>query len=317
MGLQRPALFLWIFSVRSDISIDVLGLGCLAVDEILLSPIWPEPDTKTRLLARDRQGGGLTGNAMVAAARFGAKVSYGGSLGVDDDSRFLRDLYLKEGINLTHCRTDPQFRPIRSTIVIDQSQNTRTIWFDLPGHLGAREDWPPAELITQSKVLFVDHYGMEGMIRAAKIARASGVEVVADFERDEHPRFEEILPLVDHLILSSKFATKRTGLQNPRDAVEALAKIGAKVTIVTNGELGAWVVGEGSCFSIPAYPVTVVDSTGCGDAFHGVYAACLAKGLGLFDRLKFATAAAALKAKHLGAQRGLPTRQEVETFLDF
>ncbi|MCY2943187.1 MAG: PfkB family carbohydrate kinase [Planctomycetota bacterium] len=234
--------------MRSDISIDVLGLGCLAVDEILLSPIWPEPDTKTRLLARDRQGGGLTGNAMVAAARFGAKVSYGGSLGVDDDSRFLRDLYLKEGINLTHCRTDPQFRPIRSTIVIDQSQNTRTIWFDLPGHLGAREDWPPAELITQSKVLFVDHYGMEGMIRAAKIARASGVEVVADFERDEHPRFEEILPLVDHLILSSKFATKRTGLQNPRDAVEALAKIGAKVTIVTNGELGAWVVGKGIVF---------------------------------------------------------------------
>lgn len=299
----------------ASIAIDVLGLGCLAVDELLLSPIWPETDTKTRLLARDRQGGGLTGNAMVAAARFGAKVAYGGSLGVDEDSQFLRNLYHEEGINLSHCRVDPQFRPIRSTIVIDQSQNTRTIWFDLPGYLGARENWPPAEVITHSKVLFVDHYGIEGMIRAAKIARSAGVEVVADFERDEHPRFEELLPLVDHLILSSKFATKRTGMQNPRDAVEVLAKNGAKVTIVTNGERGAWVFADGGCFSIPAYPVSVVDSTGCGDAFHGIYAACLSAGMDLRDRLKFATAGAALKAKHLGAQKGLPTRKEVEDFL--
>ncbi len=111
----------------SEHCIDVLCLGCLTVDDLLLSPFWPETDTKTRLLARDRQGGGLTGNAMVAASRFGAKVAYGGSLGFDEDSQFLRDLYLKEGINLTTCRSDPQYRPIRSTIVIDQAQNTRTI----------------------------------------------------------------------------------------------------------------------------------------------------------------------------------------------
>lgn len=296
-------------------SLDILALGCLAVDELLLSPIWPEPDTKTRLLARDRQGGGLTGNAMVAASRFGAKVAYGGSLGTDSDSQFLRELYLREGICLDYCRTNPAFSPIRSTIVIDQSKNTRTIWFDLPGQLGALVTWPPEEVIASSKVLFVDHYGIEGMIRAAKIARTVGVEVVADLERDEHPRFAEILPLVDHLILSRKFATKRTGKHSAREAVEELARIGAKVAIVTDGEAGAWVVAEGNCFHFPAFPVQVVDSTGCGDAFHGVYAACLATGMTLMDRLKHASAAAALKALHLGAQRGLPTRPEIEAFL--
>lgn len=155
------------------------------------------------------------------------------------------------------------------------------------------------------------------MIRAARIARAAGLEVVADFERDEHSQFGELLLNVDHLIVSSTFAKKRTGLQTPREAAEVLAKTGAKVIIVTNGELDAWVVAEGSCFPFPAYPVNVVDSTGCGDAFHGVYAACLSSGMGLGDRLKFSAAAASLKARHLGAQRGLPTRKEVEEFLGY
>lgn len=304
-----------ISSQSPQLPLDILALGCIAVDELLLSPIWPEPDTKTRLLARDRQGGGLTGNAMVGASRFGARVAYGGSLGTDSDSKFLRDLYLCEGISLDYCRIDPAFSPIRSTIVIDQSKNTRTIWFDLPGQLGALENWPPEEVISTSKVLFVDHYGIEGMIRAARIARAAGVEVVADLERDEHPRFAEILHLVDHLILSRKFATKRTGKQSAREAVEELAHFGAKVAIVTDGEAGAWVVAEGNSFHFPAYSVQVVDSTGCGDAFHGVYAACLAAGMPLIERLKYSSAAAALKALHLGAQRGLPNRLEIETFL--
>ncbi len=303
------------FSISDQATLDILALGCLAVDDLLLSPIWPEPDTKTRLIKRDRQGGGLTGNAMVAASRFGARVGYGGSLGVDSDSQFLRELYLGEGISLEHCRSDPSFIPIRSTIVIDKSKNTRTIWFDLPGKLGALETWPPEEAIRSSKVLFVDHYGIEGMIRAAKIARSAGVEVVADLERDEHPRFHELLPLVDHLILSRKFATKQTGKQTAREAVEVLAGIGAKVTIVTDGEEGAWIVAGGNCFPFPAFPVQVVDSTGCGDAFHGVYAACLAAGMPLVDRLKYASASAALKALHIGAQKGLPTRGEIDSFL--
>lgn len=310
-----PHLIFPFFPTMNPTRIDVLGLGCLAIDELLVCPRLPEPDTKIRLLQRDRQGGGLTGNALVAAARFGAKTAYAGSLGPDEDSTFLRNLFDKEGIDLAHCRLDPQFRPIRSTIVIDQSQHTRTIYFDLPGHLGAREDWPPQEVIQSARVLFVDHYGIEGMIRAAKVARAAGIPVVADFERDEHPRFAEILPWVDHLILSRKFALKRSGATDPREAVIRLSQYHSGTTIVTDGEQGCWVSHQGHCFLWPAYTVEVVDSTGCGDAFHGVYAAALAMGHDLEARLRLASAAAAIKAGHLGAQRGLPTASEIEGFL--
>jgi sulfofructose kinase len=59
----------------------------------------------------------------------------------------------------------------------------------------------------------------------------------------------------------------------------------------------------------------VVDTTGCGDVFHGAYAAALARGLDLAGRVRFASAAAALKAMRAGAQAGIPTRAAVEEFI--
>ncbi len=66
---------------------------------------------------------------------------------------------------------------------------------------------------------------------------------------------------------------------------------------------------------LPAFPVEVVDTTGCGDVFHGAYAAGLAEGMNLPDRVRLAAAAAALKATQSGGQTGIPTRDAVDTFL--
>ncbi len=58
-----------------------------------------------------------------------------------------------------------------------------------------------------------------------------------------------------------------------------------------------------------------MDTTGCGDVFHGAYAAGLARGLDLAERVRLASAAAAIKATRPGGQKGIPTRDEVEAFL--
>jgi sugar/nucleoside kinase (ribokinase family) len=85
---------------------------------------------------------------------------------------------------------------------------------------------------------------------------------------------------------------------------------------VTDGERGCWFAEAGGVAAhVPAYRVLVVDTTGCGDVFHGVYAAALARGAAIREALEAATAAAALKAGQLGAQAGIPTRAAVERFM--
>jgi len=50
---------------------DVLGLGCAAVDDLLYVPSFPGADAKVRVTRSVRRCGGLTGAALVTAARLG------------------------------------------------------------------------------------------------------------------------------------------------------------------------------------------------------------------------------------------------------
>jgi sulfofructose kinase len=64
-----------------------------------------------------------------------------------------------------------------------------------------------------------------------------------------------------------------------------------------------------------AFPVNVVDTTGAGDVFHGAFCYGLVAGLPLETDLALASAAAAMKCRHIGGRAGIPGRAEVVAFL--
>jgi sugar/nucleoside kinase (ribokinase family) len=294
---------------------DVLGLGCVAIDDLLYVASYPPADAKEPVRRRDRQCGGLTATALVAAARLGSACAYAGTLGNDEESAFVLNRLTAEGIDAAHVRHRPGTRPIHATVIVDETNGTRTIFYDLAGAVGAEPDWPSEEVLRSARVLFVDHFGTEGMIRAARIARAAGNPVVADFESDQGPGFADLLALVDHLIVSAEFASTLAGTCDPAKAVDCLWQEGRAAVVVTRGADGCWFCSPDVSGHLPALAVGTVDTTGCGDVFHGAYASALARGLPLGERLRFAAAAAALKAARGGGHAGIPTRPQVESFL--
>lgn len=297
---------------------DVLGLGAVAVDDLLYVDEYPAAESKVRVLRRERQCGGLTGTALVAAARLGSRCAYAGVLGDDELSRFVVESLSREGIDLDYRVERTDARPAHSTIIVDQRHKTRTVFSSLDAALGADPARPDAELIRTAGVLLVDHHGLEGTIRAARIARNSGVGVVADLERDPGGRFAELLGLVDHLIISGRFARRLTGVDDPARAAEQLDHPDRRAVVVTCGAAGCWYLGETSgraARHLPAFAVEVVDTTGCGDVFHGAYASALARGVELGQRVVFASAAAGLKATQRGGQAGCPNREAVSTLM--
>ena len=298
-------------------SFDVLGLGIVTVDDLLYVEHYPPPDAKVPVRRRLRQCGGLTGTALVAAARLGARCAFAGILADDELSDFIRWTFLHEGIDLSHEHPNAARRPIHSTIIVDETTRTRTIFFERDPSRYDGHDWPPESLIRSSKVLFLDHDYLRARHPGRPAARDAGVPIVADYERDEAPDFAELLGLTDHLIVSRDFAARLTGVSDPKEAVVRLWSARRAVAVVTDGEAGCWWVDAANPNEPryqPAFPVAVVDTTGCGDVFHGAYASALARGLALPDRLQFASAAAAIKATQAGGQAGIPTRIEVAEF---
>jgi sulfofructose kinase len=297
---------------------DLLGLGAVAVDDLLFVDAYPPPDAKAPVQRRERQCGGLTATALVAAQRSGARCAYAGVVGADDLSDFALGQLDRAGVDIRHAVRDADARIIHAVIVVDTARQTRNIFFDINRVIGAAPTWPPAELIRSARALFVDHIGAEGMLRAARIAHQAHIPIVADFEDDRSPHFPALLALVDHLIVAYDFAAQLTGASEPAAAALALWNSRREAVVVTCGGDGAWIVEREAPAQPrwqPAFAVPVIDSTGCGDVFHGAYTAALLRGLPARMRMRYAAAAAALKATRAGGQAGIPTRAQVEAFL--
>jgi len=296
---------------------DILGFGAVAVDDLLYVNGYPPAESKVRVHYRLRQCGGLTGTALVAAARLGTRCAYVGLLGSDELSQYVADCFAREGVDTSCCVRRQGAQPAHSTVVVDEIHRTRTVFASLGGDVGPDAELPAAELIRSARAILVDHHGVPGTIRAARIARESGVAVVADFERIPAGDFDQLLSLVDHLVISARFATELCGKGEPAQTAAALWTPKRRAVVVTCGAQGSWLFDTDSeePTHFPAFAVKVIDTTGCGDVFHGAYAASLAKGKTPAESVRTASIAAALKAEKRGGQAGCPTLQSVEEFV--
>lgn len=302
-----------------DRPLDLVGFGIVSIDDLLFVDRYPAADSKTFVSGASRQGGGLTGTALVAAARLGAKCAYAGVFGSNEQSLWSIEEFEREHVDCSNIIHLESAKPFHSIIVVSGDDGSRTIICN-DEHVAARPaESVDLELVSMARVLFIDHLGVDGMLLAAQIARRTNTETVADIEQNKHPKVEELIATIDHLILSSQFAREITGAGDAAKATEGLHRgSGRACTAVTDGENGCWyttAVGQMGLQHEPGLHVEVVDTTGCGDVFHGAYAAGIAFGWDPARCIRFANATAALKAKQPGGRLGIPNRAAVESLL--
>lgn len=282
-------------------AIDILGIGCCAVDDVLYVNEYPPADCKAKVLRRERRCGGLTAAALIAAARLGARCAFAGVVADDDPLwQFAIGQMRAAGIDVSSAPRADQGQPGYSVILVDSSRGTRNIFSDTRQLVSLEEHPLPPERIVSARALLVDHVDAPGMIGPAQLARANGIPVVADLESARSPAFADLLELVDHLIVSRTFAEELTCSADPATAARRLLTRGREMVAITCGAEGCWFIDHamsGEAAHVPAFNVKAIDTTGCGDVFHGAYAAALARGTSdLRQRLLRASAAAAVHA---------------------
>ena len=117
--------------------------------------------------------------------------------------------------------------------------------------------------------------------------------------------------------MARDFAEKYTGEQQLSKSAELLLKEGPEIAVVTGGVNGSWIcTKDGLSFHQPAFlfPKTV-DTTGCGDSYHGAFLFGLLKGFAIEKTAAFASAVAAMNSQQLGGRSGIPKLDEVIKFL--
>ncbi|BCJ35753.1 ribokinase [Actinocatenispora thailandica] len=257
--------------------------------------------------------GGKGANQAIAAARSGGTVRFAGAVGDDDLGRQILAALGAAGVDTTAVvRADAPTGTAHITVAAG-GDNTIVV---VPGANGTLTELLPAHaaVIAGADTLLLQLELPLSVVRAAAAhARACGVRTVLT-PAPARPLPDELLAAVDLLVPNEHEATIIAGVDDPHQAAAVLAR--RCDVLMTLGERGAVYATAGAePVTVPAFPVTAVDTTAAGDTFVGVLASALAAGTAMPDAMRRASAAAALSVQRPGASDSAPTAAQVDAFL--
>lgn len=267
--------------------------------------------------------GGSASNAIRGLAVLGAKTSYSSCVGTDPYGKAFANRLLELGItnrltvhNETHTGT---------CLVVVTPDGERT----LNTYLGACRKYMPVDLpfedIANSKILFTTGYMLDtqnqidALHAAIDFALLNDVKVAFDvadpFVIKRHGK-KTIYSLLEktHLVFLNSEEAKMLLELDPKAASLELAKF-VQLSVVKDGENGAYIASGGNVIFIPAKKVEVADTTGAGDMFAGGFMFGLCKGLSIEQAGQIATLLASDTVSYMGVRLSSNIRAQVEAII--
>ncbi len=296
---------------------DVVVVGSLNADLVVRAPRFPGPGETISGGDLLTIPGGKGANQAVAAARQGARVAMVGRVGRDNFAPFLIENLNANHVNTAHVLEDNVASGTAIIIVDENGQNSIVISPGANGKVEPRD----VDSAPDAKVLLLQfEIPIETVLHAAKRYKSTGATVILN-PAPARQIPADLLAYIDILVpneseLALLASLPGTDLPSAEVAAQEILKRGVKTVIVTLGSRGALVVTEAQTFHVDAFPVHVVDTTAAGDAFIGGVASALVNGQSLEQAVRHGCACGALAATKFGAQPSLPTKGEVEKFIE-
>ena len=285
-------------------------VGGINQDIVIHLPRIPQPGETVHHGRLGRYAGGKGANQAVAAARAGAAVSMLGAVGTDAAGDDLLQGMAADGVDTTHvARVDSAATGTALIAVDDAGANSIAVAeganfeIDPEAVASAVAGIQPVAVIGQREV-------PDQATLAAFRAAPPGLRVLNVSPVDEAGTID-LSPVDIAVVNEIEAAQLAGGNDEPPALAQAVATRTHRGCVVTLGGAGLVAHVDGQTHIQPAFPTTVVDTTGAGDAFCGVFTAALAFGHPVETALRWGQAAGALAATRAGAQPSMPRAEQI------
>jgi len=277
-----------------------------------------------------RGWGGDTSNFAIAVARLGGRCGYICRIGDDGFGRSFLSLWQTENVDT-------------SQVIIERDGYTAVYFISLLSNGrhdftylrkdSAASHYSPSDLneefLREARLfhssgitLALSQSCREAVLRGAEIVKGSGG--IFSFDVNYRPKLwpqdiarshiEKAIEAAD-LVFASEEDLNDLYSQDIDDVVDRIYSIAEpKLLVLKLGSEGCSLVYEKERAHVPGFDVTVVDTTGAGDAFDGAFVLGFLKGWSSVKSATFANAAGALTTTGLGAVTPIPTSGEVDDF---
>jgi ribokinase len=293
----------------------VVVVGSANVDVVLGVGAIPRPGETVLARSSERHPGGKGANQAVAAARDGAPTTFVAAVGDDPGAEIVVDALTGAGVDLSVLRRTPG--PTGTAYIAVDPEGENAIIVDPAANATLRDlfDAERAAVNAASVLLAQLEIPVETVAAAAATAKESGGLTVLN-AAPAQPLPDELWPLLDVLVVNEEEALTLAGETDLDAAVAALLRRVPEVVVTLGGRGALLATRDGDPVVVPVDPVPVVDTTGAGDTFCGVFGAARARGAAPLDAVRRAIAAASLTVQRTGAVPSIPTAAETDERLD-
>lgn len=308
-------------SINSTRRWDIVVVGGANTDFLVRGQRIPQRGETVQGNEFQQASGGKGANQALAAARLGAQVAFVGRVGKDDRGDALVAHLREEGVETRYVvRDDAAYTGVALVMVEEKGEKQIMVAPGANQRLNPNDIRAASEAIRQAKFVLTQlETSLEVLKEVAQLAHQANIPVLLDPAPPVRLP-DEVLRYITVIKPNSTEARALTDIEvtdraSARRAAEALLGRGVSTVAIQAGEEGNLILSREGEWFMPRLRVKSVDATGAGDAFAAAFAVALAEGKSVAEAGRFANAAAALKTTVLGAQAGLPKREDVLNLL--
>jgi len=284
----------------------VVSIGTVCIDDYIKSSEWPKLGDKALAEFKGYQVGGMPYNAACVISSTGIKTYMLDTIGLEFRDLILEDLQ-KHNIDSSLC-------------IYDDHKTMRTIIVNVRGErviFVLDEDKKPELYITseqlrilkKAKYIYTNIPEMNRIVDSknlVKILRKENVKIFYDIEqtmlKDEYS-LEYFMENSDILSFNIE-GYKKLINKKSEEFIERLIDKDI-IILITKGDQGCELLTKDYRINIEGKETKVVDTTGAGDTFNGIFISSLIKGLDIKDAVKKANETAALSTEYFGVNKNI------------
>ena len=287
---------------------EIIGVGAATWDHFWIVEEFAAEERVCAASDHVATGGGPVATALCALARHGhatALIDVGGD---DASGLALRAELEQYGVDTAALQVLPGRRSATAGILVRRRDRARQITYH-PSDAGEPVwDETQARLVRGARLLHLN--GRHETTARAAVAEAAAHGVTIAFDGGAGRWRESLRDLVaaSHLRLVARdFARQFAGSDDLETMLATLLTPPARIVVITDGVRGSHLaLPDGTRHHQPAFPAEpVVDTTGCGDLFHGAFLHGWLSGWPAVACAAYAARLAARNAEGLGGRFAL------------
>lgn len=254
--------------------------------------------------------GGKGANQAVAMAKLGATVEIFGCVGDDSNGQKMIENFKNNNVETKHLKIAKGIPTGIAIITLGDDDNTIVVVKGANNEVDKEYIDSIKEYLFEYDMVVLQHeIPLETVHYVIELCNEKGIPTVLNPAPAEDVPME-IVDKVSYITPNEH----EVGLIFGEDkSLEELLKKYPQKLIVTLGSEGVTTaIDKDTILKVPARKANIVDTVGAGDTLNGAFCVRIAEGDNMETALKYANTAASLSIEKLGAQSGMPTKEEVE-----